>query len=48
MSETKPRAFDVYEKDGKFYFNGGDGNPFGPYDDKDEAEMDSTQAEATW
>lgn len=48
MPETQSRPFDVYEKDGKFYFNWPDGGICGPYDDKDKAEVDSCEAEARW
>lgn len=40
------KAYDVYEKDSMFWFNGKDGNSFGPYSERDKAEWDSTEAEA--
>lgn len=44
--------FEVYAKEGKFYFdipgqNKGDRSTVGPYDDQDKAEWDSCEAEST-
>ena len=47
MEQHKP--FDVYEENGKFWFDwpNNEGR-CGPYDERDKAEMDSAEAEARY